>query len=424
MSARTSGKEVERLKMENSKLKAENRRLKQQASKKTTKKSSRSLGKVFRKIAVIFLISAAVAVLTVANLLFWFGNTAVKHDRFVAATQPIIKDPVVQDTMALYTTNNIFANVDVQKITEEVLPPRADFLAPQLTNQLKGFTQKSLQKALASPKLQDKWNETTARQHERVINFASKYQGDADISVNEVFKQLTASLSGTKLSFLAGKELPPKVGDIKVISAPWLPAFHNVVVHIDMWRFLAILLLIVLLGLAVWLSQRRRRTIFIFALASASTMLATLVALHAVRDRVVSKVDPQYSEGVRHIIQIVFHSLVIQTVTILVAALAIFLIAWISGPSRGALRLRTQTQLLFSGKLHSRVFASDNTFTMWVQRNKRLLQWLVVAFLAVIMLLTRLTLLGIFLYLLLMLVLVLVIELIGGQELSTKPNRK
>lgn len=418
MSARKSTSDVGKLKAENSRLKGENDRLKKKASKAQARKKQRRLG-VFRKSAVILLVSLAVALLTVGNLLFWTGNTIVKQDRFVAATQPLIKDPAVQSTMALYTTNQIFSNVNVQQEIENVLPPRADFLAPQLTTQIKSFTQGTLKKVLASPKFQDRWNTALAKQHQRLINFASKYQGNGDISLNDVFNQLTAKLSDTKLKFLAGKQLPAKVGDITLISAPWLPAFHNVIVHIDLWRTLAIGLMIISLALAIWLSRRRRRIVYIFSLSTAAMMLATLIALHAIRQRIVGQVSPQYAEGVQHAIQIVFHSLVTQTVTILLAALLIWLIAWVSGPSRGAMSVKRQVNLLLSGKLHQQLFAEENKYSLWFQNNKRLLQWGVVALFGVIMLLVRLTIASLITYAVIIVILVLAIEIIAGQ--NSKP---
>src|ERR1700760_2429960 len=87
---------------ENARLKSENERLKGRA--KSPPAPKRGLKNMIKKSSVILLVSAAVALLTSANLLFWFGNTAVKPDRFAAAAQPIIKDPKVQQGLALYAT--------------------------------------------------------------------------------------------------------------------------------------------------------------------------------------------------------------------------------------------------------------------------------------------------------------------------------
>lgn len=423
MSAVRKKSDLKKIRAEVSALKTENARLKKQSQTKSRNTRKRTAG-VFKKVAVIFLLAVAVVLLIAANLLFWSGNTVVKQDRFVAATEPIIKDPIVQQTMALYTTNKIFDNVDVQQKIESVLPPRADFLAPQLTTQLRGGTEKVFQNVLAKPSFQEKWNQVQARQHERLINFSTKYEGDDKISINEVYTQLSSNLKDTKLAFLADKSLPPKIGEVTVINATWLPVFHNVVTNIDTWRLLAVILLVASIAGAVMLSRHRRRTIYTFSLISASAMAATLVALHVVSNTIVNKAEDQYAEGVRRVLQIVFHSLVIQTITIMAGVVLVGLIAWISGPSRQAVKLRGLVQELFSGKLHSRLFATENKYTLWIRNNKRLIEWLIIGIIAAIMLLTRLTLLGLLLYGLLMLVLILIVELIGGQEVRVARAKK
>ncbi len=392
------------------------------AAKSSSKSKRKNPWNILRNITVVLLISFAVALLTAGNLFFWTGNTVVKQDRYVAATAPIIKDSEVQKAMSLYTTNSIFNNIDVQQQLVNVLPPRADFLAPQLSSQLKGFTNTTLQKSLANPKFQEKWNQVQARQHDRLINFAANYSGDDKISINEIFNQLTSNLKDTKLSFLAGKQLPPKYGDITVVQASWLPIFHNVVTHIDAWRTIALSLLAVCLAIAIWLSRNRRRIIYMFSLFAGIFMFITLIALRAIRERVADNTDPQYSEGVRHALQIVFHSLVLQTVTILAAAIILGLIAWLSGNSRGAKAVKNQVSLLFSGKLHDSIFgSSSNKFVNWVQSNKRVLEWASVGVLTLLMLVVRLTLKSLLIYVLLLLISILAIEVVGGQPSQKRP---
>jgi chromosome condensin MukBEF MukE localization factor len=132
-------KGVNNLKAENAELKAENKKLAKQTQEKKDKKRSKTLN-LLQRSAVIFFVALAVALLTIGNLFFWVGNTVVKQDRWVAATEPLIKDTEVQKTLALYTTNKLYEQVDVQSIIQEVLPPRADFLAPQLSSQLNVMT--------------------------------------------------------------------------------------------------------------------------------------------------------------------------------------------------------------------------------------------------------------------------------------------
>jgi hypothetical protein len=411
MAAKTGeSKELARLKGENERLRAENMKL----AKNSSAKSGAKPRGLARRVAVVTLIIIATALLCAGNLLFWFGNTIVKPDRFIAATEPIIKDPKVQQAMALYTTNNIFDNFDVQKSIEQALPQKADFLAPQLSAQLKTGTQKTLQTFLAKPAFQEKWNTLLAKQHKRIINFASKYNGDGTISLNDIFTQLTQNLKSTKLAFLANKQLPSKVGSITVVNATWLPVFHNVVVNIDTWRLLAILFFVLASAGAVLLSRNKRKTVYSLCITVSTFLLASLIAVRFTREHIAEQANAQYADGVRSALQIFFHPFVIQTATIFCLFLVVGLVAWVSGSSRAAISLRNQVGLLFSGKLHTRLFGDgSNQFADWIGRNKRLLEWLAVSVLAILMLLVRLTLKSLILYVFALIVVVLAIEVVG-----------
>jgi hypothetical protein len=416
MSTQSSTKsQAETLRAENMRLKAELVQLHKTTGERTSPQNARISIRLIRSVAVMVLLAFAVALLVVGNLLFWFGNTVVKTDRFAAATQPIIKDPVVQQSIALYTTNHIFDNVDVEAITAQALPPRAEFLAPQLASQLKSATNSTLDKALAKPSLQEKWNTVLITQHDRFVTFASSYKGDGNVSLADAYDQVSASLGSTKLSFLANKKLPAKTGNITIIDATWLPTFHNVVVHIDTWRLLAILLLVASLAGAVGLSRHKRRTIYLFSIISAIMLLVSLIALRVTREVIAGNADPQYADGVRRVLQLFFHSLVIQTTTIILVAFLIALVAWISGSSPAARAVKRQISALFSGKLHEQLFSKDNTVTVWLRTYKRVVEWVLVAIFASIMLIIRLTPRSLLISTIVLLVLILVIETVAGK---------
>ncbi len=419
----TTAKEIKKLRAENVSLKAEVKRLKQVSASQPPKQKTKNTGEWFRKAGVILLVSIAVITLGVGNIFFWTGNTLVKQDRFASSVQPVIQDPQVQKAMAQYVTNNLFTQVDVQAFTEQVLPPRAEFLAPQLTEQLKSQTQSTLQTILARPAFQQRWNTLVTNQHQRMITFVTKYEGDGTISLNDIYNQLSSRLADTKLSFLANKSLPANVGNINVVTVSWLPTAHNLVTKIDTWRFLAIAFLVISLVGAVWLSRYRRRTLYVFCWAGAGMMVATLIARRIAIETVSGRANPQYQDGIRSALQILLHPLAVQTVTILCALIVIGVITWISGPSRSASSIKKQVGLLLGGKLHQKLFAKENRITSFVSAHKRALQWSVVAILSLLMLLVRLTFQSLLVYLGIMVVLVLLIELLGGQASKAKSLR-
>jgi len=396
------------LQAENERLKLENERL--QRSLIPAPKARHAYRAFFAGLFLIF----AVALLIAGNLLFWTGNTIVKTDRFDAATAPIIRDKDVQVALAGYTTAQIFKNVDTTAVVQGALPAQAEFLAPTIAGQLQSKTQSTLQAILARPQFQDRWNKLLSSAHTRFIDVVRRTGGDGILDLNELYQQLSSTLKNTKLSFLANKQLPPKVGNIRVVSGSGIKTLHNIIVHIDTWRVLAILLFLLSAALAIWLARRKRRMAALLAAYSAIGLLASLIAVRLTREAVAGKVQPQYAEAARRTFADIFHPFVIQTATLLVLFAAVGLVIWLTGPSRGAIALRSRINLLFSGKLHRAIFGRENTFTIWVARCKPYLEWAAVAIAALLLLITRVTIKALLGYAIVTLLAVLVIELLAA----------
>lgn len=405
--------EVAQLRAENDGLRAENKRLRARSS----GTSSRHPVNVIRQSVATVFVVLAVLIVAASNLLFWFANTVVNQDQFVATTQPIIRDPIVEKTLALYTTNTIFRTVNVQQAVEQVLPPRAGFLAPQLTDQLEAKTQSTLQNIAAQPTFQRRWNDILANQHARFISAVARYSGNGTISLSDVYAQLTNRLQSTRLSFLAGTKLPPQAGNITLVTATWLPLVHAIVINLDTWRVFAILLFFVCMAAAVWPSRNRPRTLIIFGFGVILFMLATLLALELVQSSLTANVDQQYVAGVEQATQIAFHPLVLQTALIIVAAVLLIAITWVVSSGGYAAALRRQLESTVVGTLHDRLIGDrSNAFTRWMATYKRTLEAVAVIVLAVIVILARLTFTSLIIYIIVLGLVVLTIEVLSWRS--------
>ena len=352
--AQKASSKANSLTKQNAELLSENVRLKQELSLHSPR--ARNRHSILSRTAAVLLLVFSVIVLVIGNILFWVGDTVINSSNFQSSTSPIIKDKNVQQAIALYVNNTIYQNIDAQKEIEGALPPKADFLAPQLANQLKAASLATFEKVLATPAFQDRWNNFLAIQHEQLITSISKYNGGGEVSLNAIYNQLSASLENTKLSFLANKTLPPKAGSIVIVNATWLPLAHTVVTNINTWRYLALLALVLSLFGAIMLSAHRRRTIYIFSFIAAGGLIATLIAQWLFSQRIADSVDPQYAKGVSSALSIFFHPFVVQSLLVMLALLIIGLTTWISGNSQGASTIKEKIRYIFSGKLHDILF--------------------------------------------------------------------
>ncbi|MEK7594569.1 MAG: hypothetical protein AAB436_02960 [Patescibacteria group bacterium] len=397
-------------------LEADMAKLKKTVDKKQSRRPRKS---PWRGPASWLCVALAATLLFAGNLAFWIGNTIVDTDRYVAAVGPLIQKPEIQTALAQYTTTQLFSRVDVEGYVQEALPPRAEFLAPQLTTQLKTQTQNSVKSLLSSQKVQDYWYSSIERRHDAIISFSQSYEGDGTIEISDIFSQLSKRLDGTKLGFLSDKQLPDSVGSIKVATVGWLPVLHKVSTNIGLYQAVTTLLLIGFSVAAVMLSTKRRRMVITLGFVFAVTMLATLLATRITGSVAASQVAQTYQSAVQVAYNTIMHSFVTQTVTLLLISILMVLVAWLSGPYKSANLAKARINAFLAGRLHQSIFSKgENGFTLWLGKYKRHVQWICILLIAIVMLLVQLSPKLIVAYGLLMLVSALVVELLAANKPS------
>ncbi|HXE10341.1 MAG TPA: hypothetical protein VN554_02845, partial [Verrucomicrobiae bacterium] len=330
-------------------------------------------------------------------------------------TAPIIRNTQVQNALASSVNQQLFKQVDVNQVVSQALPPRAGFLAPTITDQVHQHSQQTILKIVQRPQFQNRWNAAQKHAHDHFIRLVDEHGSDGSIDVGEVYTDVSQQLQGTNLAFLANKPLPSKVGRIQLVQGEWLTMLQRTIQNIDTWRLMAIGLLVIFGAFGIWLSRRRRQTAIILGSLFALAMFLTLIAIRIGKELVGDKVSPQYAEAARQTYSILAHGLVMQTVAVLSAALAMILIVWISGPSKGSHKAREVVDHLFSGKLHAAMFSKENGLTRWVGAHKAVLQWLAVTLVAASLLFARLTAGVLIAQLIILGVLVLAVEILAAK---------
>jgi len=395
---------------------AEQQRLIEKMSRNKTPKKRTG----WRKTLAILTVSLASALLVTGNLLFWAGNTFVDTDKYVAAVGPLIEKPEIQTALASYSTQQLFNNVDVQGYVESVLPPRAAALAPQLTSQLKTHTQSTIEKILASDKVQDYWYSSLERRHDALIKVATAYEGDGTIEVSDIYNQITERLKDTRLSFLSEKQLPEKYGTIEIATVGWLPVLHKVATNIGLYQAIVTGLFLLLSAAAVYLASKKRRMVITLGVLYSILMLLTLISARIVRGFAVSKVAPEYQSAVQIAYSTVLHGLALQTYMLSMLGLFTALVAWVSGPYKGATALKKRFNLLLSGKLHDSLFKKENSVTTWAGKYKRKLQWTSLAGVSVVMLTVELSPKLVLIYSGLLIFIIALVETIAAPDKTIK----
>jgi len=375
----------------------------------------------WRKTLAVLTVSLASALLVTGNLLLWAGNTFVDTDKYVAAVGPLIEEPEIQSALASYSTQQLFNNTDVEAYVVSVLPTQAAVLAPQLTSQLKNYTESTIEKILASQKMEDYWYSSLTKRHNAFINFVKEYQGDETIQVSDIYNQITKQLTDTKLSFLANKQLPEKYGSIEVATVGWLPVLHKVASNIGIYQAITTALFLGLSLASIYLAANKRKMIIRLGIIYTIVMLLTLLSARIVRGIVVSEVSPEYQTAVQIAYSTVLNGLALQTIMISMLGLFTAFAAWISGPYKGAVVLKKRFNLLLSGKLHESIFSKkENAFTLWTGANKRKLQYISLASVSLVMLAVELSPRLVLVYAAVLILIIAAIETLAAPEKRSK----
>jgi hypothetical protein len=370
MAKRTSAEsnsEYKKLMKENAELKAELDKLKTNTKREPKKPFN------WRLLSKRISFALAGAVFVVGSVVLYLVMTLVNTDRFMAVAGPLAQQPAVQTAIADKTTTAIFTKFDVQQLATDILPPKADFLAPTITSKLQELTNTQLKNALASDSFQQTWQKSIRAAHEKFITGLKNYQGDGTIDINDVYLRLSERLKDTKLKFLAGKTLPPKIGNITLVTASWLPAAHQFVSNVPLYRVLVILIFIGLIALTVWLSTDRRRTTMQLGIMISILSVLLIVSLRILRTLAENNANPENQAAVAQIGLVFTHPFVVQLATTFVIGLAVFFVAWIGSQSKSARSLRRRMNDLFAGRIHQSIFKNENRLTLWVGKYQKIL---------------------------------------------------
>jgi hypothetical protein len=309
--------------------------------------------------AALIVIGAVLA--PVAVITTWAQREVTSTDAFVATFAPLARDRAVQTLISTRTVGVIEDRLDVEALTGTVfdgigsldLPPRAK-------------TALSALQAPATAGIQDLIS-TTVDRFVSSDEFATLW----DRLLRTGHTQMVASLSGDRKAAVAigedgsiGVQLGPVVAEVKqrliargLTFASRIPAVDRTIViatsdaAVRAQTGYALLqvtagwlpwLVVACIGVGVVLARRRARALTLGAVGVALAMLATLAAIGVGRVVAVRALAPELMP--RNAARVIYDSVVAFAVHAAVAAtvlaLALALVAWFSGTSEPARRLR------------------------------------------------------------------------------------
>jgi hypothetical protein len=298
---------------------------------------------------VAALLALATVLMVVGIFSVWINRQALNTDNWVNTSTKLLQNEDVQGQLAIYLSDQLIANVDVEEELQKALPPRLAPLAAPAAGALEQLAPQAAEKALENPKVQELWASANRAAHEvllRVIDgggpAVSTSNGEVTLNLGTLLGQIGEKLGvGGKVA----EQLPPEAGQITVMKSSQLSTVQSVARLIRRLPIVLGLLVALLYGAAIYFAGPRRRE----ALRSVGICLfiagaLTLILRGFVGSEVVDALAK--AESVKPAAEAVWSigtSLLVTVATSVIAfGILLFAAAWLVGPARLATRLRRE----------------------------------------------------------------------------------
>ncbi|MDF1604541.1 hypothetical protein [Nocardioides sp. YIM 152315] len=307
---------------------------------------------------VLIILMAVLAPLSVVAR--WAHDTVADTDRYIETVEPLASDPAVQAAVIDRITTEIVTRLRVESVTERAidaladrgLPPLAasslQALSSPLSDAIEGFVEDQVTGLVESDEFESAWVEANRQAHTQLVAVLTGKDSDTvEVSDNAVSINLATLIDAVKQrlvdrGFNLAAQLPTINAQFTIFQSDDITKAQTafrLLEAINTW--LPILALLCLAG-AVAVGRSRRRTLIAGTLALALSMIVLGAVLNASREIYLNAVptDQLPTDAAAAIYDTLVHFIRLNLRAVLVVALAIAFIAWITGPEGAPAALR------------------------------------------------------------------------------------
>jgi hypothetical protein len=326
-----------------------------------------------RRVAAAALVAVTALAVVGSVIGLWGAYTMLNTNRFVSTVAPLPEDPTIAAAVSQYSTDQLFDALDVQQRVEQVLPPRAAFVAGPLAGQVHDAIEKTVSKVLRSNGFQKVWNAAIRQAHEQTMTIlngtsAVVVAGQETVRINllplinQVIRLLSdqlPTLFGKKITLpdissgqipanlrarvqdALGVTLPPNFAEFTVYDAGKLKAAQRAVVTLKRSLVALVIGTLLLFVLALFIAPRRRRTVLHFGLWLVIAAVAVTAVLRAVKGQVLAQVpEGLYRDAAADTITTVTALPRVRGQQLIWLGAIVAMVCYLIGPGRGPVWLR------------------------------------------------------------------------------------
>ena len=422
--------ELERLRAERAKLRDG------EAARPTRRRFS------WRSFASAVLIVLGCVLSVVAVLGVWAGNEVSDTGRYVATVEPLIHDPAIQNELTDKITNVIISQVNVTGTVDQAaaqlqsrgltrISTLLTTFGPQITSAVTGFVHSTVHTIISSQAMATAWVQVNTVAHQALVKLLSgQGNGALTTSNGQIVLNLGPLIAVAKQDLVAhgfklASNIPPVTPTLALFQAKDLGKAQALYRLITTLKIVLPILALALLAGGVFAARYRRRALISAGLGLAASMVVLAIGLLIARTIYLNSVPSTVltANAASAAFDALVHFLKVGLRVVLLVGLVVAAGAFITGPSRAAVRTRAA---LVSGISWLRNFGerrgvSTGPVGQWTYRHRRILRIGAVTLIALILVFWgEPTALAIILLVVILLILLGLIELVGRPPAATE----
>jgi hypothetical protein len=325
----------------------------------------------------------------------WAGNQITDTGRYVATVQPLINDPAIQNVLTDRITNEIISQLNLTGTVDQAaaqlqsrgltrISTLLTTFGPQITSAVTGFIHSTVHTVISSQAMANAWVQVNTIAHQAVVKLLS---GQGNGTLTNTNGQITLNLAPliavvkqalVARGFSLASNIPIVNATVPLFQAKDLGKAQAGYRLVSDLKIVLPILALVLLAAGVFTARGRRRALIVVGLGVAASMVVLAIGLLIARtiylNSVPSSVLP--SDAAAAAFDALVHFLRVGLRVVLAVGLVIAIGAFITGPSRAAVRTRAAlgSGITWLRNLGERRGMSTGPVGEWTYRHRALLR--------------------------------------------------
>jgi Short C-terminal domain len=219
-----------------------------------------------RTVKALVVLGSVLAFLSVFAI--WTERQALNTNDWVDTSGKLIQNEEIRSAVGNYLVDQLYANVNVEKELEGILPGETKQLAGPVSGGLRQVAGSGADEVLKSSTAQELWKDSNRAAHEQLLavlenkkEAVSTAEGQVTLNLGSLVTNLADQVGiGTQLA----EKLPPDAGQITILRSDQLKTAQDIAVGIKGLALLLSLLTLLAFGVAIYLSRDGRWVTVLF----------------------------------------------------------------------------------------------------------------------------------------------------------------